>query len=75
MQKGTHSQASYQALTKFLPMRAVDGTTGGWFVIPVRKWYQDCKILWVTDLKCICGAWKAHKGTKIFVCGTQVSHR
>ena len=27
--------------------KAEDGTTGGWFVIPVRKWYQDCKILWV----------------------------
>jgi hypothetical protein len=38
-------------LTKFLPMQAVDGTTGGWFVIPVREWYQDCKVLCCTDLK------------------------
>jgi len=29
-------EVSYQALTKFLPTQAMDGTTGGWFMIPVR---------------------------------------
>jgi len=40
-------EASYQALTKFLPTQAVGGTIGGWFVIPVRQWYRDCKALFL----------------------------
>ena len=40
-------EASYQGLTKFLPTQAVDGTTGGWYVIPVRVCHQDCKGLFL----------------------------
>ena len=40
-------EASYQALTKFLPTQAVGGTTGGWLVIPVRQWYRDSKAIFL----------------------------
>jgi hypothetical protein len=38
-------------LTKFLQgsyqRKAVDGKTGGWFMIHVRAWHQDCKDLFL----------------------------
>jgi hypothetical protein len=66
----TPSHMSYQVLTKFLPTQAVDGTTGGWFVIPVRKWYQDCKVLCCTDLKKMYVE-LGREAKNIYVSGTQ----
>jgi hypothetical protein len=43
----THSHTSYQVLTGSYQRKAVDGKTGGWFVIPVRAWHQDCKDLFL----------------------------
>ena len=42
-----------QILPSSYQRKAVDGTTGGWFVIPVRAWHKDCKDLFYTDLKYI----------------------
>jgi hypothetical protein len=48
------------------------GATGGWFMIPVRRWHQDCKVFFLYRFEEICGAWE---GTNIiFVSGTNVSN-
>ena len=44
---GSVLPSSYKVLTN----ASSGGTTGGWFVIPMRQWYQDCKGLFCTDLK------------------------
>jgi hypothetical protein len=80
--KGTHSQTSNQTLTNvltkllqmFLPKqnngrynhRLVRDTREG-----VALGHKDFCVC--TDLKYICGAWKAYK--KLTICGTQASNR
>ena len=40
---GSVLPSSYKVLTN----ASSGGTTGGWFVIPVRQWYRDCKGLFL----------------------------
>ena len=74
LSRSQQKETPYQALTKFLPMQAVGGTTGGWFVIPVRQWYQDCKGLFLYRSEVYVELGRYAK-EQICICGTQVSDR
>ena len=68
--KGSVLLSTYKVLTAAKHRMS----TGDWF-LPSESGTTIARVLCCTDLKCIYGAWKAQKGTKIFVCGTQDSHR
>jgi hypothetical protein len=55
--------------------KAVDGTTGGWFVISVRAWHQDCKDLFLYWSRVYMWSSEGTQRTNIYICGTQFSNK
>jgi len=52
-----------QALANVLTNHKIRvGATGGWFVIAVRRWHQDCKDPCLYRYKEICVSWEGKQG-------------